>query len=73
MSSLVTLTVERTWESSYNQITTLKDCNGKVKAIFSSSIRQPKRAQKEIKIKETVYLLDWSNVSPKYVRVKDRV
>jgi hypothetical protein len=41
-----TLTVHREWGSSYNQRTILKDCNNKVKAIFSSSLRQPKRGTK---------------------------
>lgn len=72
MSNLITLTVYREWQSAYNQTTILKDSNGKVKAIFNSSLQQPKRAQKELKIKETVYKLNWSNVPKKYIPVKER-
>jgi hypothetical protein len=57
-----TLTVHRDWQSSYNQITVLKDCNNKVKAIFSSSINQPKKGTKQIIINNNVFLLNWENV-----------
>lgn len=67
-----TLTVFRDWESSYNQITTLKDCNGRVKKIINSSLQQPQRKDKTFTIKGTVYLLDWSNTPKKYIKVKDR-
>jgi hypothetical protein len=58
-----TLTVYREWQSSYNQVTILKDCNNKVKAIFSSSICQPKKNQKQIIINCNVFLLNWENVN----------
>ena len=60
--TLQTLTVYRDWQSSYNQITVLKDCNNKVKAIFKSSINQPKRGTKQIIINNNVFLLNWENV-----------
>lgn len=69
---IATLTVYRQWESAYNQTTILKDDKGKVKAVFSSSIRQPKRGQKEIKINCFTYGLNWDNVPKKYIKVKDR-
>lgn len=40
MNNLITLTVHRDWKGSYNQTTILKDNQGKVKAIFSSSIKR---------------------------------
>ena len=43
-----TLTAFRQWNSAYNQLTTLKDSKGRVKAIISSSIKQPKKSAKEI-------------------------
>lgn len=70
--NMLVLTVERTWESSYNQITTLKDSKGAVKKIINSSLQQPKRKDKTIEIKGTVYLLDWSNTPKEYIKVKDR-
>jgi len=69
---MITLTVYRDWESAYNQRTILKDSNGKIKGIISSSIRQPKRNQATIVLNCFTYALDWSNVPAKYVRVKDR-
>jgi hypothetical protein len=60
---LQTLTVFREWQSAYNQITILKDCNNKVKAIIPSSIRQPKMNQKTIVINCWSYLLDWDIVA----------
>jgi hypothetical protein len=72
---LQTLTVHREWGSSYNQRTILKDCNNKVKAIFSSSLRQPKRGTKKIIINCNTFLLNWDNVPQRkdYIKVKDRV
>jgi hypothetical protein len=67
------LTVERTWITPYNQTTILKDSNNKVKAIFSSSLRQPKRGQKEIIINCFRYSLNWDNVPKKYIKAKDRI
>lgn len=58
-----TLTVYREWQSAYNQTTILKDSNNKVKAILSSSIRQPKRGQKSITINCNTFLLNWDNVA----------
>ena len=69
---MLVLTVYREWESAYNQRTILKDMQGKTKAIISSSIRQPKRNQATIVINCFTYMLDWSNVSKTYVKVKDR-
>lgn len=66
------LTVYREWESAYNQRTILKDSNGKVKAIFSSSLRQPKRGQKTIILNCWEFTLNWDNVPSGYVKVKDR-
>lgn len=60
---LNTLTVYREWESSYNQRTILKDSNNKVKAIISSSIRQPKFRQKTIVINCWTFLLNWDVVA----------
>ena len=56
-----TLTVHRDWKSSYNQTTILKDKEGKIKAIFASSIKQPRWKQKTITVNCWVYNLDWSN------------
>lgn len=70
---MITLTVFREWQSSYNQRTVLKTADNKIKAIFNSSIRQPKRNTKTIVINCWTYKLDWSNVPKKYVKVKDRI
>lgn len=56
------LTVYREWNSSYNQTTILKDENNKVKAIISSSIKQPKLNQKIVVINRNEFLLNWENV-----------
>ena len=69
---LITLTVERHWQSSYSQTTILKTADNKIKAIFNSSIRQPKRGQKTIVVNCWTYKLDWSNVPSKYIPVKER-
>lgn len=70
-----TLTVYRNWKSAYNQQTILKDCNNKVKAIFNSSLKQPKRGTKSIVINCNTFLLNWENVPKRegYVKIKDRV
>lgn len=57
-----TLTVERKRYSSYHIETTLRDKNGKVKAIFNSMLNQIKRGTKEININGSTFLLDWENV-----------
>ncbi len=69
---MIVLVVYREWESAYNQITILKDMQGKTKAIISSSIRQPKRGQKEITINCLKYALNWNNVPKKYIPIKER-
>jgi hypothetical protein len=63
---MLVLTVERTWESSYNQITTLKDSKGAVKKIITSSLQQPKKGLKQYVINGTVYLLNWDNITTRY-------
>ena len=69
-----TLTVYRNWKSAYNQQTILKDCNNKVKAIFNSSLKQPKRGTKSIVINCNTFLLNWENVPKRkgYVKIKDK-
>ncbi len=66
MIDIETLTVIRSWDSAYSQISTLLDKNGKVKEVITSSIRQPKKGIKEIVItklgKSKTYSLDWSKV-----------
>lgn len=57
-----TLFVFRTRESWYNLITTLKDENGKVKAIIMGSLHQPKKGSKEISLGNNKFLLNWDNV-----------
>lgn len=75
MSNLITLYVYRNWQSAYSQQTILKDGNNKVKAIFNSSLRQPKRGTKTIIINCWTYALNWENVPKRegYIKVKDRV
>ena len=68
---MITLIVYREWGSSYNQQTILKDEKGKVKAIFNSSLRQPKRGTKEITINCNRFLLDWSNVKSRAKKIKN--
>ena len=58
-----TLTVYRNWKSAYSQQTILKDCNNKVKAIFNSSLKQPRKGTKTIVINCWTFKLDWSNVN----------
>jgi len=72
---LETLTVYREKKGSYNMVTTLKDSNGKVKAVFGNMLRQPKKNSKTIVINCFTYALDWSNVQEKkyYIKVKDRL
>jgi hypothetical protein len=70
-----TLTVYRNRFSAYHIETTLKDEQGKVKAIFNSMLRQPKRGTKTIVINCWTYALNWDNVPKRegYIKVKDRV
>lgn len=56
------LTVYREWQNAYNQTTILKDEKNRVKAIISSSLKQPRSNQKQIKINGKTYILDWSKV-----------
>lgn len=60
-----TLTVERQWNNAYVQTTILRDSNNKVKAIFNSSLRQPKKGLKSITINCNTFLLNWDNVAGK--------
>jgi len=69
---MLVLTVYREWQSSYSQTTILKDSEGKVKAIYSSSIRQPKFNQKTVVVNCCTFALNWDNVSSKYIKLKDR-
>jgi hypothetical protein len=57
-----TLTVHRERKSAYNSTTILKDSEGKVKAIFSSMLRQPHKNCKTIVINCNTFLLNWSGV-----------
>lgn len=59
---MITLKVERDKKSTYVQTTVLKDSKGKVKAIFNSMLRQPRKNQKTIVINCSTYNLDWSAV-----------
>lgn len=59
---MITLKVERNRTSPYNQTTVLKDSNGKVKAIYNSMLRQPRKGQKTITLNCFVYALDWTGV-----------
>lgn len=63
MTKLKTLYVERQWSNSYVQTTILRDSNNKVKAIISSSIKQPKFRQKTIVINCWTFLLNWDVVA----------
>lgn len=61
-NKLITLTVERERKNAYHITTILKDSKGKVKAIFSSMLRQPRKGTKTITLNSWVYGLDWSKV-----------
>ena len=56
------LTVYRERKSAYNITTILKDSKGKVKAIFPSMLRQPRKGTKTITLNSWVYGLNWSKV-----------
>jgi hypothetical protein len=62
---LITLYATREQASWYNIITTLKDDKGKVKAIYSSNLRQPKRGTKTIVVNCCKYLINWDAVKKK--------
>lgn len=57
-----TLIVSRVKKSPYNITTTLKDTNGKVKAIFNTMLNQPKKHTKTIVVRGIKYKLNWDNV-----------
>ena len=57
-----TLTVERRRYNSYNIETILRTKEGKVKAIFNSMLKQPRKGTKTIVINCWTFKLDWSNV-----------
>lgn len=57
-----TLFVFRERQGAYNQTTTVKDKNGKVKAIYSTMLSQPRKNQETIEINSNLYKLDWQNV-----------
>lgn len=61
-----TLYPHRIWNSAYCQQTILKDKDGKVKAIFNSSLQQPKKGSPNITLKvngkEKIYNLSWKNI-----------
>ena len=50
------LTATREKKSTYNCVTTLKDNNGKVKAVLTG-YNQPKKSQKTIEIRKQIYNL----------------
>ena len=57
-----TLFVFRNRQSAYSQTTTIKDSEGKVKAIFNAMLKQPRKNTKTITINSNTFKLDWSNV-----------
>lgn len=61
-NKLITLTVERERKNAYHITTILKDSKGKVKAIFSNMINQPRKGTKTITLNNFVYSLNWSKV-----------
>lgn len=58
---MTVLKVERLDESTYNRITILRDCKGRVKKIINGYC-QPKKNLKTIVVNKIEYKLDWSNV-----------
>lgn len=48
-----------------NNITTLKDSEGKTKAIYPNILTQPRKGTKILTVNCWKYLIDWSNVSDK--------
>lgn len=70
MSSNEVLTVERDWKNAYCQTTILRDENGRVKKIISSSIQQPKKKDKTYSLNGVVYQLKFPAKTEKYVRTK---
>lgn len=60
MKSKDTLTVHREKKSTYNMVTTLKDNQGKVKAVLTG-YNQPTKRQKTIEIRKQIYNLKFEN------------
>lgn len=58
---MTVLKVERLDESTYNRITILRDCKGRVKKIINGYC-QPKKNLKQYTLNGMTYMLDWSNV-----------
>jgi hypothetical protein len=58
---MTVLKVERLDESTYNRITILRDCKGRVKKIINGYC-QPKKNLKTMVVNKKEYALDWSNV-----------
>ena len=58
---MAVLIVERLDESTYNRITILRDCKGRVKKIINGYC-QPKKNTKTMVVNKKEYALDWSNV-----------
>jgi len=56
------LYVFRDRQGAYNQTTTIKDSNNKVKAIFNSMLQQPRKNTKTITINSNTFKLDWRYV-----------
>lgn len=56
------LYVFRDRQGAYNQITTIKDSENRVKAIFNSMLKQPRKNTKTITINSTTFKLDWRYV-----------
>lgn len=59
------LTIERQWITSNNQTTILRDVKGAVKRIITNPLQQPKKKDKTILIRKTVYLIDWKSLKTK--------
>ena len=55
-----TLTATRQRNSS-NYVTTTFSLDGKVKAVFDSKLRQPRKGLKYITINQDKYLINWDN------------
>ena len=58
----MTLTVERNWQSSYNQTTILRNVNGGIVKIITSINQQPKKGLKSLFVGLVEYKLDWNGV-----------
>ena len=54
-----TLTAFRQWQSAYNCVTTLRDCNGFVKAILTG-YQQPTKKTKTIVVRSKTYNLEFN-------------